>query len=43
MVNVAEPTKEWESIGIKRIREWVLKKHLNSKQAFEKLLENCKQ
>lgn len=38
MLNVSEPIKDWESVGIKKIRDWMLKKQLTSTLAFEKIL-----
>jgi hypothetical protein len=35
MVNVSEPIKDWEAVGLKKLRDWIIKKQLNSKLGFE--------
>ncbi|CDW76181.1 ef hand family protein [Stylonychia lemnae] len=34
----SEISKDWESVGLKKIREWMIRKQLSSDQAFERLL-----
>lgn len=38
LLHVSEPIKDWESVGLKKIREWMIKRQMNSDLAFQKIL-----
>eukprot|EP00347_Sterkiella_histriomuscorum_P022283 403331031 len=35
----SEISKDWENVGLRKIRDWMVKKQLNSDQAFERILK----
>mmetsp|Transcript_28903 Transcript_28903/g.27805 ORF Transcript_28903/g.27805 Transcript_28903/m.27805 type:complete len:184 (+) Transcript_28903:1666-2217(+) len=39
MCQVQEPIRDWEAVGLKKIREWMVKRQLNSKLAFDQILK----